>query len=104
MIRYFLVALFLSLGSVMHAEILKMAVTTSFENSGLADVLLPEIQADLGIEVQLLVVGTGQALRLGEAGDVDAILVHSRGSNLMRRRFLKSPVQSPPFKKLNKLR
>jgi len=51
MIRYFLVALFLSLGSVMHAEILKMAVTTSFENSGLADVLLPEIQADLGIEV-----------------------------------------------------
>ena len=64
----------------MHAEILKMAVTTSFENSGLADVLLPEIQADLGIEVQLLVVGTGQALRLGEAGDVDVILVHSRGS------------------------
>lgn len=80
MIRYFLVALFLSLGSVMYAEILKMAVTTSFENSGLADVLLPEIQADLGIEIQLLVVGTGQALRLGEAGDVDAILVHSRGS------------------------
>ncbi|PJI84381.1 tungstate transport system substrate-binding protein [Yoonia maricola] len=59
---------------------LRLAVTTSFHNSGLADVLLPEIQADLGLEVQLLIVGTGQALRLGEAGDVDAILVHSRAA------------------------
>lgn len=60
------------------AEEMKMAVTTSFHNSGLSDVLLPAIQEDLGLDVQLLVVGTGQALRLGEAGDVDAILVHSR--------------------------
>ncbi|SEM97192.1 substrate-binding domain-containing protein [Palleronia pelagia] len=57
---------------------MRMAVTTSFENSGLADVLLPAIAEDTGIEVQLLVVGTGQAIRLGEAGDVDAVLVHSR--------------------------
>jgi len=57
-----------------------MAVTTSFHNSGLADVLLPQIAADLDLEVQLLVVGTGQALRLGAAGDVDAILVHSRAA------------------------
>ncbi len=62
------------------AEDFKMAVTTSFENSGLADVLLPAIKQDLGIDVQLLVVGTGQALRLGQAGDVDAILVHSRAA------------------------
>lgn len=60
------------------AETLRMAVTTSFHNSGLSDVLLPQIARDTGIDVQLLVVGTGQALRLGEAGDVDAILVHSR--------------------------
>ena len=60
------------------SETLRLAVTTSFHNSGLSDVLLPEIKADTGIEVQLLVVGTGQALRLGQAGDVDAILVHSR--------------------------
>ncbi len=60
------------------AEEMKMAVTTSFHNSGLSDILLPEISRDLGLDVQLLVVGTGQALRLGEAGDVDAILVHSR--------------------------
>lgn len=60
------------------AETMKLAVTTSFANSGLADLLLPAIQEDTGREVQLLIVGTGQALRLGEAGDVDAILVHSR--------------------------
>ena len=55
-----------------------MAVTTSFHNSGLSDVLLPRIASDLDIDVHLLVVGTGQALRLGRAGDVDAVLVHSR--------------------------
>ena len=60
------------------AEDFKMAVTTSFANSGLAEVLLPEIQADIDLNVQLLIVGTGQAIKLGEQGDVDAILVHSR--------------------------
>ncbi len=60
------------------AETLRMAVTTSFHNSGLADVLLPQIAQDIEIEVQLLVVGTGQAIRLGAAGDVDALLVHAR--------------------------
>ncbi len=60
------------------AESMKLAVTTSFHNSGLSDVLLPEIKKDLDLEVHLLVVGTGQALKLGRAGDVDAILVHSK--------------------------
>ena len=62
------------------ADTMRLAVTTSFHNSGLSDVLLPRIAADLDLEVQLLVVGTGQALRLGRAGDVDAILVHSRAA------------------------
>ena len=61
-----------------HSESMKLAVTTSFHNSGLSDVLLPALLEETGLEVQLLVVGTGQALRLGRAGDVDAILVHSR--------------------------
>ena len=60
------------------ADDMKMAVTTSFHNSGLSDILIPEIKKDTGIDVYLLVVGTGQALKLGRAGDVDAILVHSR--------------------------
>ncbi|MEM9277773.1 MAG: substrate-binding domain-containing protein [Pseudomonadota bacterium] len=59
------------------AEI-RLAVTTSFNNSGLSEILLPEVKKDIGLDVRMLVVGTGQALRLGRAGDVDAILVHSR--------------------------
>lgn len=68
------------MGATAMADNIRLAVTTSFENSGLADVLLPAIKEDLDLDVQLLVVGTGQALRLGEAGDVDAILVHSRAA------------------------
>ncbi|CTQ49142.1 substrate-binding domain-containing protein [Jannaschia donghaensis] len=62
------------------AETVKLAVTTSFRNSGLADVLLPRIASDTGLDVQMIVVGTGQALRLGAAGDVDAVLVHARAA------------------------
>lgn len=62
------------------AEDMKMSVTTSFANSGLAEILLPEIEKDTGIKVELLVVGTGQALALGAAGDVDAVLVHARAA------------------------
>ncbi len=76
MIRAFILALLMPLA--VQADTMRMAVTTSFNNSGLADVLLPAIEADTGLQVQLLVVGTGQALRLGAAGDVDAVLVHSR--------------------------
>lgn len=78
--------IFLTFGFVVWAgaasaqDVMRMAVTTSFHNSGLADVLMPAIAEDLDLEVQLLVVGTGQALKLGEAGDVDAILVHSRSA------------------------
>jgi len=79
--KMFLVACILVLFTLSaRAESLRMAVTTSFHNSGLADILLPEIRRDTGLKVQLLVVGTGQALRLGRAGDVDAILVHSRAA------------------------
>ena len=62
------------------AETMRMAVTTSFQNSGLSDVLLPAVEHALGLRVRLVVVGTGQALRLGRAGDVDAVLVHSRSA------------------------
>ncbi len=75
-----LVAALLLAGAAQATEVIRVAVTTSFHNSGLADVLLPRIRHDLDLEVQLLVVGTGQALRLGRAGDVDAVLVHSRAA------------------------
>lgn len=71
------VALVLS-ASAAQAETLKLAVTTSFAASGLSDVLLPALQEDTGIDVQVLVGDTANALALGETGRVDAILIHSR--------------------------
>jgi tungstate transport system substrate-binding protein len=68
--------------SLVRADELRLAVTTSFYNSGLSEILLPPIKQDLGFDIQLLVVGTGQALRLGKAGDVDAVLVHSKAAEL----------------------
>ncbi len=55
----------------------RLAVTTTFENSGLSDVILPQMRRDLGITIHALIGGTGQALRWGEAGNVDGLLVHS---------------------------
>ncbi len=60
------------------AETLRWAVTTTFRNAGLAAVLLPAAEADLGFRIDMLVVGSGQAVGLARAGDVDAIMVHSR--------------------------
>lgn len=62
------------------AKELKLATTTSTEDSGLLDVLLPEFKKDTGYDVQVIAVGTGQAIEMGEAGDVDVILVHSRAA------------------------
>jgi len=78
MIRILLMLITVIFATHSNADMMRMAVTTSFNNSGLSEKLLPAIQSDLGLEVQLLIVGTGQAIRLGEAGDVDAILVHSK--------------------------
>ena len=75
-----LAILLLFCANLAQADTMRLAVTTSFHNSGLSDILLPQIKSDLDLDVQLLVVGTGQALRLGRAGDVDAILVHSRAA------------------------
>ncbi|MFY0597994.1 MAG: substrate-binding domain-containing protein [Cognatishimia sp.] len=80
MLKAFAIVASLFTATVVAADQMKLAVTTSFHNSGLSDVLLPAIKQDIGLEVQLIVVGTGQALRLGRAGDVDAILVHSKAS------------------------
>lgn len=52
--------------------------TTSTQNSGLLDELLPKFRAATGIEVRAVIVGTGQALRNGRNGDGDVLLVHAR--------------------------
>jgi tungstate transport system substrate-binding protein len=60
------------------ASVIKMATTTSTESSGLLQYLLPKFKQVSGIEVQVIAVGTGKAIKLGENGDVDLILVHAR--------------------------
>ncbi len=68
-----------SFGGV-HAEstkVLRLATTTSTENSGLLDYLLPVFEAQTGYEARVIAVGTGAALRMGREGDVDVLLVHA---------------------------
>jgi tungstate transport system substrate-binding protein len=59
-----------------------MASTTSTKNSGLYDYLLPEFTRQTGIEVRVIAVGTGQAIRLAKAGDADVLLVHHTTSEM----------------------
>lgn len=57
-----------------------LASTTSTQNSGLYRYLLPQFEADTGIRVNVVAVGTGQAIKIAENGDADALLVHHRPS------------------------
>lgn len=62
-----------------HAETrLRMSTTTSTENSGLLKALLPPFEKSCDCTVDVIAVGTGKALKLGEMGDVDVVLVHAR--------------------------
>jgi len=55
-----------------------LATTTSTEDSGLLDYLLPDFEKEAGVKVDVIAVGTGQALTLGEDGNADVLLVHAR--------------------------
>ena len=55
---------------------LKLATTTSTENSGLLNTLLPPFEELFNIKVDVIAVGTGAAIKLGENGDVDILLTH----------------------------
>ncbi len=57
---------------------LLLATTTSTQDSGLLDYLLPEFTRQFGVRVDVIAVGTGQALQLGRDGNADVLLVHSR--------------------------
>ncbi len=64
------------------APFITVASTTSTEQSGLFGHLLPAFTKATGIEVRVVAVGTGQALKLGERGDADVLLVHDRQAEL----------------------
>ena len=56
---------------------LRMATTTSTYDSGLLDYILPVFEEKYNCQVDVIAVGSGQALKMGEDGDVDVLLVHS---------------------------
>jgi len=60
-----------------HDAVLRVAVTTSTRDSGLLDYLMPEFEKQHSVRVDVLAVGSGAALKLGESGEVDAVWVHS---------------------------
>jgi len=57
---------------------LKLSTTTSTDNSGLLDALLPAFEQKYDCKVDVIAVGTGKAIKLAAAGDVDVTMVHAR--------------------------
>ena len=79
----FLLVLSLATGAAPAAageRYITLASTTSTQNSGLLDAILPHFEARTGIVVRVVAVGTGQAIRLARNGDADVLLVHHRPS------------------------
>ncbi|MEG3618886.1 substrate-binding domain-containing protein [Magnetovibrio sp. PR-2] len=64
----------------MAGDFITVASTTSTANSGLFDDILPQFTKKTGIEVRVIAVGTGQAIRQAKAGDADVLFVHHRKS------------------------
>ena len=77
--RAALVAVGLTAGSASAEEpFIVVQSTTSTQNSGLLDYILPGFEAETGIDVRVIAVGTGQAIRNAVNGDGDVLLVHAR--------------------------
>ncbi len=64
--------------TAINSDDLILATTTSTQDSGLLDYLLPIFEEESGIKVAVIAAGTGQALKLGEDGNADVLLVHAR--------------------------
>jgi len=76
-ISVFLLIIVLALPAVAKANHLRLAITTTTENSGLMSRLNPVFEDQYGVDLDVVVVGSGQAFRLGSNGDVDILLVHA---------------------------
>ena len=73
-----LFALFLVACGPAEPQVLRLATTTSTNDSGLLEAILPAFEEANNANVEVVAVGTGQAISLGEAGDADVSLVHAR--------------------------
>jgi len=63
-------------------KVLILATTTSTQDSGLLDVLIPLFETEFGYTVQTVAVGSGQAMKMGEEGNADVLLVHAPASEV----------------------
>ena len=61
---------------------IRMASTTSTQNSGFFDYLLPVFEKKTGIKIDVIAVGTGAAIELGKRGDADVVFVHAKEQEL----------------------
>ena len=68
----------LAAGTVSAETRIKCASTTSTQNSGLFDYLLPIFEKKTGIKVDVVAVGTGAAIEIGKRGDADVVMVHAK--------------------------
>ncbi|SVA32942.1 uncharacterized protein METZ01_LOCUS85796, partial [marine metagenome] len=81
--KYLLWFLFCYLNSgIIQAEPIRLATTTSTDNSGLLREIIPHFEQKTGNVVHVLSVGTGHALRLGQDGNVDVVLVHAPNAEM----------------------
>jgi ABC-type tungstate transport system permease subunit len=80
MIRIFALLLSALIATTAQADerFIVLSSTTSTQDSGLFDHILPIFHAATGLGVHVVAVGTGQALAIGARGDADALLVHDR--------------------------
>jgi len=78
----FALALMLISTAVLAETRIKMASTTSTQNSGLFEYLLPLFEKKMGIKVDVVAVGTGAAIEIGKRGDADVVFVHAKEQEL----------------------
>jgi tungstate transport system substrate-binding protein len=78
----FVLLLSLNMNVVCAEEVsfITLSSTTSTDDSGLLNYIIPKFKNKTGIDVRVIAVGTGRALQLGERGDVDVVLVHHKDS------------------------
>jgi len=69
---------FFSTATADNQNLIRVATTTSTENSGLLKYLAPSFEKDTGFKLHFIAVGTGKALQMGRDGDVDLMLVHAK--------------------------
>ncbi|MEC4675952.1 MAG: substrate-binding domain-containing protein [Nitrospirota bacterium] len=72
----------LSVSTVAAGTRIRCASTTSTQSSGLFDYLLPVVEKETGIKVDVVAVGTGAALEIGKRGDADVLFVHAKDDEL----------------------